>query len=43
MLQGRGASSSQGQWKWFDEHERFGSYDLIEWIAAQPWCTGASA
>ncbi|OGA67295.1 MAG: hypothetical protein A3G81_25325 [Betaproteobacteria bacterium RIFCSPLOWO2_12_FULL_65_14] len=40
IAQGRGAGLSQGQWKWFDDRERFDGYDLIEWIAAQPWCTG---
>jgi putative CocE/NonD family hydrolase len=40
IAQGRGAGLSQGQWKWFDEHERFDGFDLIEWIAAQAWCTG---
>ena len=40
IAQGRGAGLSQGQWRWFDEHERTDGYDLIEWIAAQPWCTG---
>jgi predicted acyl esterase len=41
IAQGRGAGLSQGQWKWFDEKERTDGYDLIEWIAAQSWCTGA--
>ena len=40
VAQGRGAGLSQGQWKWFDEKERSDGYDLVEWIAAQPWCTG---
>jgi predicted acyl esterase len=40
IAQGRGAGLSQGQWKWFDERESTDGYDLIEWIAAQPWCTG---
>ena len=40
IAQGRGAGLSQGQWQWFDQHERTDGYDLIEWIAAQPWCTG---
>ena len=40
IAQGRGAGLSQGQWQWFDEDERTDGYDLIEWIAAQPWCTG---
>ena len=34
------AACRQGQWRWFDEKERTDGYDLIEWIAAQPWCTG---
>ena len=41
IAQGRGAGLSQGQWKWFDEKERTDGYDLIEWIAQQPWCTGS--
>jgi uncharacterized protein len=40
IAQGRGAGLSQGQWNWFDEHESTDGYDLVEWIAAQPWCTG---
>jgi uncharacterized protein len=40
IAQGRGAGLSQGEWRWFDEKERTDGYDLIEWIAAQPWCTG---
>jgi len=40
IAQGRGAGLSQGEWRWFDERERTDGYDLIEWIAAQPWCTG---
>jgi predicted acyl esterase len=41
IAQGRGAGLSQGKWRWFDERERTDGYDVIEWIAAQPWCTGA--
>ena len=40
IAQGRGGGLSQGQWRWFDEKERTDGYDLIEWIARQPWCTG---
>ncbi|MFH1489247.1 MAG: CocE/NonD family hydrolase, partial [Pseudomonadota bacterium] len=40
IAQGRGGGLSQGQWRWFDEKERTDGYDLIEWIASQPWCTG---
>lgn len=41
IAQGRGGGLSQGQWRWFDENERTDGYDLIEWIAQQPWCSGA--
>jgi len=40
IAQGRGAGRSQGQWRWFDKKERTDGYDLIEWIARQPWCNG---
>lgn len=40
IAQGRGGGLSQGKWQWFDERERTDGYDLIEWIAAQSWCTG---
>lgn len=40
IAQGRGGGLSQGQWRWFDEKERTDGYDLIEWIASQPWCSG---
>ncbi|MCC6474055.1 MAG: CocE/NonD family hydrolase [Burkholderiales bacterium] len=40
IAQGRGAGLSQGQWQWFGEGERTDGYDLVEWIAAQPWCSG---
>ncbi|NQU68976.1 MAG: CocE/NonD family hydrolase [Rhodospirillales bacterium] len=40
IAQGRGGGLSQGKWQWFDEKERTDGYDLIEWIAAQPWCAG---
>jgi len=40
IAQGRGSGRSQGQWRWFDEKERTDGYDLIEWIAQQPWCDG---
>ena len=40
IAQSRGAGRSQGQWRWFDDKERTDGYDLIEWIARQPWCDG---
>jgi putative CocE/NonD family hydrolase len=36
----RGTSGSGGMWTFFDQQERDDLYDLIEWIAAQPWCNG---
>ena len=36
----RGTSGSGGTWTFFDAQEREDLYDLIEWIAAQPWCNG---
>jgi hypothetical protein len=33
-------SSTEGVWRVFDEVEQRDMYDTIEWIAAQPWCTG---
>jgi predicted acyl esterase len=40
IAQGRGCGRSQGEWRWFDDKERTDGYDLIEWIAQQPWCDG---
>ena len=40
IAQGRGSGLSQGQWNFFDEKERRDGYDLVEWIAKQPWCNG---
>jgi predicted acyl esterase len=36
----RGAFQSEGVWKFFDHREQEDMYDTIEWIAAQPCCTG---
>jgi putative CocE/NonD family hydrolase len=36
----RGTSGSGGTWTMLDTQEREDLYDLIEWIAAQPWCDG---
>lgn len=36
----RGTSGSDGTWTFLDQQERDDLYDLIEWIAAQPWCDG---
>lgn len=36
----RGTSGSGGTWTLFDGQEREDLYDLIEWVASQPWCDG---
>lgn len=41
LLDVRGTGSSrQGTWAVLDQHEQNDLYDVIEWIAAQPWSTG---
>src|SRR4051812_6339577 len=36
----RGNNSSGGHWQPFDQHEAEDGYDMVEWMAAQPWCNG---
>jgi putative CocE/NonD family hydrolase len=36
----RGTAGSGGTWSLLDHEEREDLFDLIEWIAAQPWCDG---
>ncbi len=36
----RGSGYSQGEFNWYDIKEQQDGYDLIEWIARQPWCNG---
>lgn len=36
----RGTGFSQGQYGFMDATEQQDGYDLIEWIAKQPWCDG---
>lgn len=36
----RSTSGSGGTWGMLDSAERDDLYDLIEWVAAQPWCDG---
>jgi putative CocE/NonD family hydrolase len=36
----RGTGGSGGSWSLLDGQEREDLFDLIEWIAAQPWCNG---
>lgn len=39
----RGAFESQGRGQFFSAQEADDGYDVVEWIATQPWCTGAVA
>jgi putative CocE/NonD family hydrolase len=36
----RGTNGSGGTFTLFDAQERKDVYDLVEWVAAQPWCDG---
>ena len=36
----RGRYDSEGEWRPFNALHKTDGYDLVEWIAAQPWCTG---
>ena len=40
IVNARGTSGSEGTWALGDEQERRDVYDVVEWIAAQPWCDG---
>jgi putative CocE/NonD family hydrolase len=37
----RSTSGSGGTWGMLDSSERDDLYDLVEWVAAQPWCDGS--
>lgn len=36
----RGRFTSEGEWDPFSPLHKTDGYDLVEWIAKQPWCTG---
>lgn len=36
----RGRYDSEGQWDPFNPQHKSDGYDLVEWLAAQPWCDG---
>ena len=36
----RGSNDSEGQYDLFGSREQQDLYDIIEWVAAQPWCDG---
>lgn len=37
----RGVGASEGHFSFNSPEDRTDGYDTVEWIAAQPWCTGA--
>jgi len=36
----RGRYASEGDWDPFDPKHKTDGYDLVEWLAEQPWCSG---
>lgn len=36
----RGTSGSEGTFSLYDSQERRDMFDLVEWVAVQPWCDG---
>lgn len=36
----RGSGLSQGRYNWYDDAEAQDGYELVEWLARQPWCNG---
>jgi putative CocE/NonD family hydrolase len=40
IVNARGTGGSGGTWTLLDQQERDDLHDVIEWIAAQPWCDG---
>lgn len=36
----RGRFDSGGKWDPFSPHHKTDGYDLVEWVAKQPWCNG---
>ncbi len=36
----RGRFDSEGEWDPFDPAHKLDGHDLVEWLAAQPWCDG---
>jgi predicted acyl esterase len=41
IVSARGSGLSQGQWSPFALEQQLDGYDMVEWIAAQPWCNGS--
>jgi predicted acyl esterase len=43
LADSRGSVPSEGRWELSSRAEQEDGYDLVEWIAGQPWCTGKIA
>ncbi len=43
IAQARGSGFSQGRYNFFDIKEQQDGYDLVEWLARQPWSNGSVA
>ncbi|MGB9113135.1 MAG: CocE/NonD family hydrolase [Acidimicrobiales bacterium] len=41
IVASRGSGLSQGQWSPFELAQQQDGYDMVEWIAQQPWCNGS--
>lgn len=41
IVSARGAGLSQGEWSPFHVSQQQDGYDMVEWIAEQPWCNGS--
>ena len=41
IVSSRGAGLSQGQWSPFAIEQQQDGFDMVEWIAEQPWCNGS--
>ncbi|MBS1677939.1 MAG: CocE/NonD family hydrolase [Actinobacteria bacterium] len=37
----RGRGKSEGEWQAFSMYDAWDGHDVVEWVAAQDWCTGA--
>lgn len=40
LANARGTGESEGEYQLMGELEQLDGYDLVEWIASQPWCDG---
>lgn len=43
LMDSRGSAPSEGQWALASPDEQQDGYEIVEWLAAQPWCSGKVA